>query len=134
MRLGLTYGRISRHSRPKKWFQLPDRDWAKPVKDHFQPWSCNGLHWVPLWERDNYEVTEGEVALPRPRYGFWAKNHPPRLCVEGLDFMCSVDTKLKRILSMLAVVRASLYTSASLLGFSRISAFDIDADSIRICQ
>ena len=123
----------------KEGYQLPDRDWAEAYKDHFQPWSCNGLHWVPLWERDDYEVPEGEVALYLdPGMAFGTGNHPTtRLCVEGLlDFTADLDPQLRQEVNIVDAGCGSgiLALSASLLGFSRISAFDIDADSIRICH
>ena len=123
----------------KEGFQLPDRDWAEAYKDHFQPWSCNGLHWVPLWERDDYKVPGGEVALYLdPGMAFGTGNHPTtRLCVEGLlDFTADLDPQLRQEVNIVDAGCGSgiLALSASLLGFSRISAFDIDADSIRICH
>ena len=123
----------------KEGFQLPDRDWAEAYKDHFQPWSCNGLHWVPLWERDDYEVPGGEVALYLdPGMAFGTGNHPTtRLCVEGLlGFTADLDQQSRKEVNIVDAGCGSgiLALSASLLGFSRISAFDIDADSIRICH
>ena len=123
----------------KEGFQLPDRDWVEAYKDHFQPWSCNGLHWVPLWERDDYEVPEGEVALYLdPGMAFGTGNHPTtRLCVEGLlDFTADLDPQSREEVNIVDAGCGSgiLALSARLLGFSRISAFDIDADSIRICH
>ena len=57
--------------------------------------------------------------------------------MEGLlDFTADVDTKLRKELNIVDAGCGSgiLALSANLLGFSRISAFDIDGDSIRICH
>jgi hypothetical protein len=64
--------------------QLPDRDWKEAYKDHFKPWSSQGLHWVPLWERDSYFVPNGEAALYLdPGMAFGTGNHETtRLCVD----------------------------------------------------
>ena len=118
---------------------LADRDWAEAYKDYFQPWSCKGLHWVPVWERDAYAVPDGQAALYLdPGMAFGTGNHATtRLCVEGLldyhDRLGSGDLGAKAIVDA-GCGSGILALSASLLGFSRISAFDIDADSIRICH
>ena len=69
---------------------------------------------------------------------FGTGNHPTtRLCVEGLlGFSADLDPQLRKELNIVDAGCGSgiLALSASLLGFSRISAFDIDADSIRICH
>ena len=62
---------------------LEDRDWKEAYKLHFKPWSERGLHWVPVWERDNYTLPEGEeIVYLDPGMAFGTGNHETtRLCV-----------------------------------------------------
>ncbi len=118
---------------------LADRDWQDAYKDHFHPWSCEGLHWVPVWARDTYVVPEGEKALYLdPGMAFGTGNHATtRLCVEGLihyfQGLAGEDVSTRKIIDA-GCGSGILALSAWLLGFRDVSAFDIDADSIRICH
>ena len=119
--------------------QLADRDWKNAYREHFRPWTCQGLHWVPVWERGSYTIPPGEQALYLdPGMAFGTGNHATtRLCVEGL---LNYSALLKQEeLATSCVVDAGcgsgiLALSAWLMGFRNVSAFDIDGDSIRICH
>lgn len=118
---------------------LEDRDWQEAYKEHFHPWSCKGMHWVPIWERDNYTVPNQDIALYLdPGMAFGTGNHPTtRLTLEGMmDFVSCVETNK---LGGRRVVDAGcgsgiLALSALLLGFRKVTAFDIDEDSLHVCR
>src|SRR5690606_11932343 len=69
-----------------EWRALADCDWKEAYKLHFQPWTRNGLHWVPSWERERYPVPAGEAAIYLdPGMAFGTGNHETtRLCAVRL--------------------------------------------------
>ena len=116
---------------------LQDADWKEAYKHHFRPWSDRGLHWVPVWERDSYDLPEGDCLIPLdPGMAFGTGNHETtRLCVRRLlDVRDLRQAELKNGLSVIDAGCGSgiLALSAKKLGFSPVEGFDIDPDSVRI--
>jgi ribosomal protein L11 methyltransferase len=132
---------------------LTDADWRESYKAHFKAWHFGPLHWVPLWEREIFQVPEGASVLwLDPGLAFGTGNHETtRLCVERL---VALATELGAIapgsgqtaegrpfphapLSGLKVIDAGcgsgiLALSAALLGFPDVMGFDNDPEAIRV--
>lgn len=115
--------------------EIHDSDWKDSYKEHFQPWAIGSLHWVPVWLRDEYQLPEGHRAVwLDPGMAFGTGNHETtRLCVERL---AEVEP-LPEGKGAMTVVDAGtgsgiLALSAAKLGYTQVSAFDNDQESIRI--
>lgn len=117
--------------------EIQDSDWKDSYKEHFKPWSIGPLHWVPVWLKDEYDLSEGHEAVwLDPGMAFGTGNHgTTRLCVERL-----IEAR-ERLgagnLSGLRVVDAGcgsgiLAISAKRLGFGQVTGFDNDPDAVRI--
>ncbi len=118
--------------------RLPDADWKHSYRDHFKAWAFGRLHWVPVWERENFHLPEGHSVLwLDPGMAFGTGNHETtRLCIERLvEFEAALPGGAAA--SGLRVVDAGcgsgiLALSASLLGFRDVSGFDNDPEAIRV--
>jgi ribosomal protein L11 methyltransferase len=115
---------------------LPDRDWKEAYKLHFKPWSERGLHWVPIWEKDSYQLPAGEqIVYLDPGMAFGTGNHETtRLCVRRLlDARDEWQTGVtqKRVIDA-GCGSGILAISARKIGFTDIFGFDNDPDSVRI--
>ena len=120
---------------------LEDRDWKEAYKEHFRPWSYQGLHWVPVWERETYAVPEGESAIwLDPGMAFGTGNHETtRLCVERMMTFRSVLLERAKNLAECSVLDAGsgsgiLALSAARMGFGRVAGFDNDAEAVTISR
>jgi ribosomal protein L11 methyltransferase len=140
---------------------LADADWRDSYKAHFHPWQFGRLHWVPVWEREQYSVPEGDAVLwLDPGLAFGTGNHETtRLCVERLvalatDVFASgsgfaveerdgANEIPKHRRSKVPVPRrvvdagcgsGILALSAVLLGFTDVRGFDNDAEAVRISE
>lgn len=120
---------------------LPEVDWKESYKDHFQAWSFEGMHWVPVWEKDTYPVPEGEaVVWLDPGMAFGTGNHEStRLCLESLvEYLQTQDRNgLPRGTDSCCDAGCGsgiLAISAKRLGIAHVSGFDIDADAVRISR
>ena len=118
---------------------LPDTDWKDSYKDHFHAWNFEGLHWVPVWEQESYEVPEGEaVVLLDPGMAFGTGNHETtRLCIESLIAYLKQPKRAESSVDQLSCCDAGcgsgiLAISAKKLGIGSVVGFDTDPDSIRI--
>lgn len=118
---------------------LPDTDWKDSYKQHFKAWSFKGLHWVPVWQKGEYELPDGEVVVwLDPGMAFGTGNHETtRLCIEGLiDFLEQPTTRDSDLGSLTCCDAGSgsgiLAISAKKLGLGSTVGFDTDADSVRI--
>ena len=123
-------------SRTPELLNLEDRDWKEAYKLHFKPWSERGLHWVPVWEKDQYVLPEGEeIVYLDPGMAFGTGNHETtRLCVRRLldaRDEWGADCAKKTVIDG-GCGSGILAISARKIGFSDIFGFDIDPDSIRI--
>lgn len=115
---------------------LADQDWKEAYKLHFKPWCERGLHWVPVWEKDHYQLPPGEqIVYLDPGMAFGTGNHETtRLCVRRLldardDWGDGVERK--RVIDA-GCGSGILAISACKLGFGDIFGFDNDPDSVRI--
>ncbi len=116
--------------------ELQDRDWKEAYKLHFKPWNERGLHWVPVWERDSYELPDGEeIVFLDPGMAFGTGNHETtRLCVKRL---LDARDEWGGAVSGKKVIDAGcgsgiLAISARKVGFDDVYGFDLDPDSVRI--
>jgi ribosomal protein L11 methyltransferase len=119
--------------------ELPDTDWKNSYKIHFKPWSFEGLHWVPIWEKETYLPPEGDaVVWLDPGMAFGTGNHETtRLCIEALiEFLKSrnlSDTSFNNLSCCDAGCGSGILAiSAKKIGFSTVVGFDNDADAVRI--
>lgn len=115
---------------------LADQDWKEAYKLHFKPWSERGLHWVPLWEKDSYNLPAGdEIVYLDPGMAFGTGNHETtRLCVRRLldardEWGGAVAGK--RVIDG-GCGSGILAISAAKVGFGDVYGFDNDPDSVRI--
>ena len=119
--------------------ELPDTDWKDSYKIHFKPWTFEGLHWVPFWEKETYSIPEGDaVVWLDPGMAFGTGNHETtRLCIEALIEFIKTKDLSGLSLSSLTCCDAGcgsgiLAISAKKLGASTVIGFDNDPDAIRI--
>jgi len=118
--------------------RLPDSDWKNSYRDHFRAWTFGRLHWVPVWERETFQLPPGHSVLwLDPGMAFGTGNHETtRLCIERLvEFEESVAGGRAPV--EVSVVDAGcgsgiLALSASLLGFDDVSGFDNDPEAVRV--
>lgn len=118
-----------------EFVSIADEDWKEAYKLHFSPWSSRGLHWVPLWEKDRYELPAGEVALYLdPGMAFGTGSHETtRLCAERM-----LDFRDRRgAMSGLTLIDAGcgsgiLALSGALLGFGEVFGFDNDPEAAKV--
>jgi len=118
---------------------LADADWRDSYKAHFKAWQFGRLHWVPVWEREKFELPAGDAVLwLDPGLAFGTGNHETtRLCVER---MVAFDAKFEakgRRRETARVIDAGcgsgiLALSAALLGFGDITGFDNDPEAVRV--
>ena len=137
---------------------LADEDWRHSYKAHFRAWKFDRLHWVPIWEKESFQLPRGEAVLwLDPGLAFGTGNHETtRLCVERLVALSREfrvlgsgfegDEPLKAAASgpesemgkrAIRVVDAGcgsgiLALSAVLLGFEDVRGFDNDPEAVRI--
>jgi ribosomal protein L11 methyltransferase len=116
--------------------ELADRDWKEAYKLHFKPWHERGLHWVPVWERDNYQLPGGdEIVYLDPGMAFGTGNHETtRLCVRRLldaRDEWGDEASGKRVIDG-GCGSGILAISAKKIGFTDVYGFDNDPDSVRI--
>lgn len=112
---------------------LGDADWRDSYKAHFRPWRFGRLHWVPLWERKNYSLPEGDRALwLDPGLAFGTGNHETtRLCVERLVLVAEERAARGRVIDA-GCGSGILALSAALLGFTDVTGFDNDPEAVRV--
>ena len=115
--------------------EMADEDWKESYKLHFQPWHCEQLHWVPVWERESYPLPEGNVAIwLDPGMAFGTGNHETtRLCCERLVAWAKTGRADARIFDA-GCGSGILAISAARLGFRGIQAFDNDAEAVRVSE
>lgn len=114
---------------------VEDRDWKEAYKEHFHPWSADGLHWVPTWEKGTYPVPEGEKAIYLdPGMAFGTGNHETtRLCaLRIMQAYRDWSGGLGKSVLDCGCGSGILAISAAALGFAPIKGFDIDPDSVEI--
>jgi len=125
-----------------RWFgtepgiaELADKNWKESYKEHFKAWQFGRLHWVPVWERDQFRLSAGdEVLWLDPGMAFGTGNHETtRLVVERLVDFAQRRGTTGRVIDA-GCGSGILALSAVKLGFSRVSAFDNDPLSIDVSR
>ncbi|MDO8540252.1 MAG: 50S ribosomal protein L11 methyltransferase [Opitutaceae bacterium] len=114
---------------------LADADWKESYKAHFHAWQFGELHWVPVWERENYSLPPGHSVLwLDPGLAFGTGNHETtRLCVERLVALAQERGITGRVVDA-GCGSGILALSAALLGFADVTGFDNDPEAIRVSQ
>lgn len=116
--------------------ELEDKDWKEAYKLHFKPWSDRGLHFVPVWERESYELPAGdEIIYLDPGMAFGTGNHETtRLCLRRvLDAREAWGDSVKTRNVIDAGCGSGILAIAAVkLGFSPVFGFDNDPDSVQI--
>ncbi|MFA6961032.1 MAG: 50S ribosomal protein L11 methyltransferase [Opitutaceae bacterium] len=115
---------------------LPDQDWRDSYKAHFKASQFGRLHWVPVWEREQFRPAEGEVVIwLDPGLAFGTGNHETtRLCCErlvGLATKSGGHTEDWRVIDA-GCGSGILALSAARLGFKQIVGFDNDPEAVRV--
>jgi len=118
---------------------VADEDWRESYKAHFKAWRHGRLHWVPEWERATHRLPRGHVAVYLdPGMAFGTGNHETtRLCVRRLVAYAEVLTPRQRREAMVIDAGCGsgiLAISAAKLGFTKIFAFDNDAEAVAIAR
>ena len=117
------------------WRPVADADWKESYKAHFHAWKFGRLNWVPVWEREDFRLPEGEAVLwLDPGMAFGTGNHETtRLVVERLMARATVRARADRVIDA-GCGSGILALSASKLGFSRVTAFDCDPQAVEIAR
>lgn len=120
---------------------LEDREWQESYKAHFHKWHFDGLHWAPVWERDDFRPPEGEeVVWLDPGMAFGTGNHETtRLCVERMVEAGREWRAEGRDPAQLEVLDAGcgsgiLAISAVKCGFGTVAGFDLDPVAVEVSQ
>ncbi len=115
--------------------ELADKDWKESYKEHFKAWKFGRLHWVPVWERDNFRLPEGEEVLwLDPGMAFGTGNHETtRLVVERLVKLASENGVGGRVIDA-GCGSGILALSAAKLGYARVAAFDNDPLAVAVSR
>ena len=115
--------------------EIIDQDWKDSYKIHFSPWNYNGVHFIPLWLKNEYQVPQNEISLfLDPGMAFGTGIHETtRMCLEFLieDRFCQSEPK--SILD-LGCGSGILSILAFLIGFQKVVGLDNDDDAVRISK
>jgi len=115
---------------------LAEQEWRDSYKAHFKAWQFGQLHWVPLWEKDDFVLPKGhEVLWLDPGLAFGTGNHETtRLCVERLvEYRASHSTKACSVIDA-GCGSGILALSAAKLGFQNVIGFDNDPEAVRVSE
>ncbi len=117
---------------------LSAQTWQEAYKAYLRPWNERGLHWVPLWDWEEYKLPPDNVAVKLdPGMAFGTGSHETtRLVAQRLlDIKESLGQERARYCVMDAGCGSGILAlSAYRLGFGPISAFDIDPEAVRISK
>jgi len=115
--------------------ELPDKDWKESYKEHFKAWKFGRLHWVPVWEREVFQLPPGdEVLWLDPGMAFGTGNHETtRLVVERLVALAAARGTAGRVIDA-GCGSGILALSAVKLGFSAVVAFDNDPLAVDVSK
>ncbi len=118
-----------------KFGELPDQDWKESYKQHFRAWKFGRLHWVPVWERETFQLPVGdEVLWLDPGMAFGTGNHETtRLVVERLVKSAVKSGVGGRVIDA-GCGSGILALSAAKLGFREVAAFDNDPLAIDVSR
>ncbi len=126
-------------SQPQQQTSLDDRDWKEAYKAYLHPWACGDLHWVPVWQRDDYKLPAGHTRLLFDAgLAFGTGDHPTtRLMAQRLlDFRAKCGQKSFVAAKIIDAGCGSgiLGLSAALLGCRNVFAFDRDPEAITVSR
>jgi ribosomal protein L11 methyltransferase len=115
--------------------ELADTDWKESYKAHFKAWKFDRLHWVPVWERESFDLPPGdEVLWLDPGMAFGTGNHETtRLVVERLVEITNRNGVNGRLIDA-GCGSGILALSAVKLGYKQVAAFDNDALAVDISR
>ncbi len=112
-------------------------DWQNEYKKYLQAWSIKNLHWVPIWEKENYKVPTGDkVFYFDAGLAFGTGDHPTtRLCaIRILDYLETCADPKNVYLIDAGCGSGILALSAKLLGIGKVYGFDFDPEAVRISK
>jgi ribosomal protein L11 methyltransferase len=114
---------------------LADQDWRDSYKAHFKASRFGRLHWVPIWEKQNFKLPPGEAVIwLDPGLAFGTGNHETtRLCAERLVKLADSRGLAGRVIDA-GCGSGILALSAVRLGFSDVSGFDNDPEAVRVSE
>jgi ribosomal protein L11 methyltransferase len=114
---------------------LGNADWRDSYKAHFKAWQFGRLHWVPVWERETFQLPSGHAVLwLDPGLAFGTGNHETtRLCIERLVALAEKNGAGGRVVDA-GCGSGILALSAALLGFKDVVAFDNDPEAVRVSE
>jgi len=115
--------------------ELEDKDWKESYKEHFKAWKFGRLHWVPVWERESFNLPAGdEILWLDPGMAFGTGNHETtRLVVERLVTLAQERGAGGRVIDA-GCGSGILALSAVKLGFKAVAAFDNDPLAVEISR
>ncbi len=115
--------------------ELPDTDWKNSYKVHFKAWKFGSLNWVPVWERETFQLPVGEQVLwLDPGMAFGTGNHETtRLVVERLVNFAAKHEARGRVIDA-GCGSGILALSAAKLGYRQVVAFDNDPEAVQVSQ
>lgn len=118
-----------------EWRELADVDWKESYKAHFKAWQFGPLHWVPVWDRETFQLTAGEQVLwLDPGMAFGTGNHETtRLVVERLVTLANKRGASGRVIDA-GCGSGILALSAAKLGYLEIAAFDNDPLAVDVSK
>jgi ribosomal protein L11 methyltransferase len=113
-------------------------DWKNAYKRFVRVWNDRQLHWIPLWERANYQPPAAAACVyldAGMAFGTGA-HETTRLCARRLlDYAeANADTLHKKQVIDAGCGSGVLALSAAALGFQSIYAFDFDPLALEVCQ
>jgi len=114
---------------------LAEAEWRDSYKAHFHAWQFGRLHWVPIWEKETFQLPAGDAVLwLDPGLAFGTGNHETtRLCVERLVEI-AMRTGAKGHVVDAGCGSGILALSAAKLGFSNVRGFDNDPEAVRVSE
>ena len=117
------------------WRALADADWKNSYKAHFKAWKFGRLNWVPVWERETFQLPPGEEVLwLDPGMAFGTGNHETtRLVVERLVAFAERHGTGGRVVDA-GCGSGILALSTVKLGFPNVVAFDNDPLAIAVSK
>ena len=117
------------------WRALANADWKDSYKAHFKAWKFGRLNWVPVWERETFQLPAGEEVLwLDPGMAFGTGNHETtRLVVERLVAFAERHGTGGRVVDA-GCGSGILALSTVKLGFPNVVAFDNDPLAIAVSK
>lgn len=114
---------------------LGEADWRDSYKAHFHAWQFGRLHWVPVWERESFQLPAGDAVLwLDPGLAFGTGNHETtRLCVERLVELAEREGTSGAVVDA-GCGSGILALSAAKVGFTDVVGFDNDPEAVRVSE